>query len=166
MDSVVALLKWAVVLVLVGVGAWWLYDMQQKRPLDANGIKGVAQKIAGIVGDTKTELSNTDMPSVEFEANRAAAVSIETLNNGLLMLGSSREEYVAAELLLLRVYSTAPDGYVSCIEGDPWSVSGELVQLSPFEIVRDGPAPPPIADMVKMFNSGGKRRAGAPGVGL
>ncbi len=166
MDSVFSLLKWAVVIGLVAFGGWWLWQNQQKQPLDSNGVAGVARKIAGIVGESKTELAQTDLPSVEFEAGKVAALTIETVNNGLLQLGSTRAEYVAAELILLRVYATPPDGYASMIEGDPWAVSGNLVELSPFEIKREGSETPPIADMVKAFNIGGTRRGAGEGVGL
>lgn len=157
-------LKWIIAICVVGLGAYWIYDWQQSQPLDEKDVTEIVTKIAGIVGDSKTELAPTDLTAIEYEAGRLAPLSTEMVNTGLLKLPTSRDEhssrslYVASELVLRRIYMTLPAKYFSLIDGDAWVEGGEGMDLSNFQIVRDGPEPPSIETMIYEFNSGPQRR--------
>jgi hypothetical protein len=56
------------------------------------------------------------------------------------------------------MYTTLPAKYFSLIDGEAWVDSSDGVDLSNFQIVRDGPEPPSIETMIFEFNSGPQRR--------
>ena len=65
---------------------------------------------------------------------------------------------VAAELILLRIFQNRPGVYRSRIVGDPWEVSGRIVNMSMFEIDRDEAEVVPLTNMVKAFVTGSSVR--------
>jgi hypothetical protein len=157
MDMVGKVFKWMLAIAAVGLGAYWIYQWNESRPLTEEDVTSIAQKIAGIVGDTKTELNSTDLAAVEYDANKMVPLSTTMLTKGLLKLGNSRQEHVAAEIILLRVFQTAPDKYPSAIDGDPWTDQGGTLKLGTFQIVREGEIGS-VEDMLSAFNGGMLRR--------
>ena len=164
MEMLGTAIKWIIGICLVALGGYWIYDWQQKQPLDEKGVTEIVSKIGGIIGDSKTELSPTDLSAIEYEAARIAKLDAAMVNTALLNLPTSREEhstrslYVASELVLRRMYTALPSKYFSLIDGEAWVESSEGVDLSNFQIVRDGPEPPSIETMIYEFNSNPQRR--------
>jgi hypothetical protein len=153
MRAVGQLFKWLLVIgALAGVG-WFVYMQMNKPATTPEGVKEIAQAIAKIVGDEKTELTSVDKPSVEFQVGKLNGVKLETIRDGLKLLDpyASRAQYVAAEIVLRRIYTSVPDGYVSRIDGEPWDVSGDISQMGVFEIDRTTGDEDKVTEMVDAF---------------
>jgi hypothetical protein len=150
MQRVWGFIKVVVVLGALGWVGWFIYQKTQEEPPKARDVYWVAKAISDILGDEKTELSNVDKPSVEFQVSKIRGADPEEVKKGLLLLDQpiKREDFVAAELVLLFMYGQKPDTYESRIEGDPWEVSGELIQMGQFEIDRAPNPTKPIEDLV------------------
>lgn len=128
--------------------------MQLNKPATTpEGVTEIANAIAKIVGEEKTELSSVDKPSVEFQVGKLNGVKLETIRDGLKGLDpyATRAQYVAAEIILRRVYTSAPEGYVSRIDGEPWDVSGDISQMGVFEIDRTTGDEDKVTEMVDAF---------------
>jgi hypothetical protein len=147
------IIKLVLILGVIGVAGWFAYTQLNKPATTAEGVKEIAMAIAKIVGDEQTELDSTDKPAVEFQVGKLNGVKLETIREGLKSLDpyATRAQYVAAELVLRRVYSSAPEGYVSRIDGEPWDVSGDISQMGVFEIDRTTGDPDNVTEMVDAF---------------
>jgi hypothetical protein len=153
--------KAAVVLGVLGYVGFFIYQKSIEGPATREDVHAIAAAIAQIVGEEKTELKATDKPSVEFQAEKLKGIELQTIREGLMMFDpdATRAEYVAAELILLRIYEQRPDGYVSRIEGDPWDVSGGLTQMGLFEIDRTSGDADRVTEMVEAFGPSTTPRA-------
>lgn len=153
MGRVWSFVKAVVVLGLIGAAGWFVWQKANEQPPSARDVRQVAYAVSRIIGPAKTELTQTDKPSVEFQVDKLLEADVETIKAGLMLLGpkATRAEYVAAELILLRVFENKPEGYVSRVDGVPWEVTGSISQMGQFEIDRTTYDPDSIEEMVKAF---------------
>ncbi len=153
-------LKVVILLGIVGAIAYFIYQKSNEGPMRGADVKTIAMDIAVIIGEEKTELTTTDKPSVEFQVGKLNDASLETIRDGLCLLdpGTTRAQYIAAELILLRIYEQRPDGYVSRVDGEPWDVSGDLSQMGPFEMDRTPGDKDSVINMVMAFGPSVKVR--------
>ncbi len=160
MQLVWSFLKVVIVLGIIGFVGYVIYKKANVPPATTADVNAIVVAIAQVVGDSKTELTATDKPSVEFQTEKLKGMDIDTILSGLVMFDpeATRAQYVAVELILLRIYERRPEGYVSRIDGDPWDVSGDLTQMGVFEIDRSSAGPELLSAMVDVFSNGVKAR--------
>ena len=160
MQPVWQFIKALVILGVLGYAAYFIYLKVNEGPMTQEEVRDIAVRIGAILGDEKTELRTTDVPSVEFEVAKVQEASMDTIRSGLCLLdpGTTRSQYVAAELILLYIFESKPEGYVSRIDGEPWEPSGDTMALSQFSIDRTPGDRDNVIELVTAFGPSVKPR--------
>ena len=152
MYAVSTVLKWVAILAAVGLAGWIGYAWYTKEPPSGADVAAVVTSVAGVVGDEAVELNRTDGLRVSQRVGMLEGYDMQLIADGFAEFPSPTvAQEVAAELILLRIFQGRPSGYHSRIIGDPWEVSGRIINLSMFEIDRADPETVPLTDMVKAF---------------
>ena len=152
MYAVSTTLKWVAILAVIGLAGWFGYTWYTKEPPSGADVAVVVNSIAAMVGDEAVELSRPDALKVGTQVRRLEGYDLQLIADGFAEFPSPTvAQEVAAELILLRIFQSRPTGYLSRIVGDPWEVSGRIINLSMFEIDRKKAEPAPLTNMVKAF---------------
>ena len=152
MYAVTTALKWVAILAAVGLAGWFGYTWYTKEPPGGADVADAVRNIAAVVGDETVELSRAEGRKVEHQLEELEGYDMQLIADGFAEFPSPTvAQEVAAELILLRIYQSRPGGYRSRIIGDPWEVSGKLINLSMFEIDRNEAETVPLTIMVKAF---------------
>ena len=151
--------KWAAILGLLGLAGWYGYVLYSKNPPSGADVAVVINSIAGVVGDETVELTRAEGLKVSNRVGKLEGYDMQVIADGFAKFQSPTvAQEVAAELILLRIFQSRPVGYHSRIAGDPWEVSGRIINLSMFEIDRNEAETFPLTVMVKAFVAGSTAR--------
>ena len=159
MYAVTTTAKWAAILGLLGLAGWYGYALYTKKPPSGADVAVAVNSIAAVVGDETVELSRAEALKVAIHVRKLEGYDMQLMADGFAEFQSPTvAQEVAAELILLRIFQSRPGRYRSRINGDPWEVSGRLINLSMFEIDRNKAETVPLTNMVKAFVTGSSVR--------
>ena len=134
------------------------YKNEQDRQVQAtvDAVKSIASELTSDKGTNVDAITAAIAPLHE--------VSLNNILEGLKKTGPTKEEYVGAELVLLRVFELDINANIAThiqIEGKgaywPWVFDGDDVRLDPFKI-DSGKEIGSIADLLQMYKEQGKPR--------
>lgn len=138
------------------------FVMQYKNEQDRQ-VKVTVEAVQKIAAELQNK-EGTDVDTVASYITPLHTVSFGNLTKGLEKTGPSVEEYVAAELILLRVYEIDRTASIEThikLEGGgknwPWVFDGQSARLEPFEIDK-GNEVGPINFLLQMYREQGRPR--------
>lgn len=129
--------KFFLIAILVAVAAHfglkWKNEQERQVQATVTAVRTIAAEL--------TKESGSNIEAISTAVSPLHEVSFSNLSKGLLLVGSTQEEYVAAELILLRIYEIDRTAVISThikLEGKgsnwPWVFDGESAKLEPFRL--------------------------------
>ncbi len=152
MYAVSTALKWVAILAAIGLAGWFGYTWYTKEPPAGADVAAAINSVAAVVGNEAVELTRTEGLKVSRQVGKLEGYDMQLIADGFAEFQSPTvAQEAAAELILLRIFQSRPRGYRSRIIGDPWEVSGRIINLSMFEIDRNEAEAVPLTNMVEAF---------------